>query len=362
MGILLGHVTMRLASMPPPKIRGDVWNTVVRLLVADMTMEILLPSIQCLPLSQEPGYSLLLFQQSWGFYCPETKTASALSPTATGLLFGLRLTLVCIGVFLGESFFPLALTGGIACGKSTVAHLFENGKPSMEEGLTDGTVYMVDTDTIAHDVLLPTTKDSVYEQVVETFGDEHDILVDSSSETPRPIDRRKLGGVIFANGKERRLLNQITHPRIIYIMLKRILYGTFLSNKDLCVCDVPLLYESGKLRYMFGLSIVVACDPELQLERLTKRNTDLTTQQCKERIASQLAIEKKIKMANFVIYNNGSMEDLEDEVEKVREEIMHRTYGVGLSLLQLLIIIGGSVPVAVLSKLYSIRYGGSQQE
>jgi dephospho-CoA kinase len=363
MGILLGHVTMRLASWPPPKIRGDVWNTIVRLLVADMTMEILLPSIQCLPLSQEPGYSLLLFQQSWGFNCPEeAAVGSALSPTATGLLFGLRLTLVCAGVFLGESFFPLALTGGIACGKSTVADLLENGKPSLEDSVTDGTVYMVDTDTIAHDVLLPTTKDSVYEQVVEAFGDENDILVDSSGETPRPIDRRKLGAVIFANPAKRRMLNQITHPRIIYIMLKRILYGTFLSNKDLTACDVPLLFESGKLRYMFGLSIVVACDPELQLERLTKRNTDLTTQQCKERIASQLAMEKKIKMANFVIYNNGSIEDLEDEVEKVREQIMHRTYGVGLSLLQLLIIIGGSVPVAVLSKLYSIRYGGSQQE
>jgi len=357
-GAFLGHVTMRLASLPPKFIRGDIWNTVVRLIVADMTMEILLPSIQCLPLLDEPGYSLELLKQSWGFDCPES-VGSALSPTATGLLFGLRLTLVCVGVFIGESFFPLALTGGIACGKSTVAHLLENGKPSVEENITDGTVYMVDTDTIAHDVLLPNTKDSVYEEVVDMFGDEHDILVDSGDK-PLVIDRRKLGAVIFASPSKRRLLNRITHPRIIYIMLKRILYGTFLSNKDLIFADVPLLYESGKLRYLFGLTVVVACESHLQLERLQKRSSDLTTQQCKDRIDSQLAIEEKVKMANLVIYNNGTMEELEDEVERVREQVMHRVYGVGLSLLQLLIIIGGSVPVAVLSKLYSMRYGSSQ--
>ena len=55
----------------------------------------------------------------------------------------------------------------------------------------------------------------------------------------------------------------------------------------------------------------------------------------------------------------ASMEELEEQVERVREQIMHRVYGVGLSLLQLLIIIGGSVPVAVLSKLYSMKYGAS---
>ena len=352
----LGHLTMRLASLPPRFIRGDIWNTLVRLVVADFTMEILLPSIQCLPLSEEPGYSLELLKQAWGFTCPEMNAGSALSPTATGLLFGLRLTLVCIGVYLGESFFPLALTGGIACGKSTVAHLLENGKPD-QDNITDGTVYMIDTDTIAHEVLLPNTKDSVYKDVLEAF-DNDDILVDSG-DSPRPIDRRKLGAVIFADRDKRRLLNGITHPRIIYIMLKRILYGIFISNKDLTIADVPLLYESGKLRYLFGLTIVV--DSDFQLERLQKRNTDLTTQQCKDRIASQMPIKEKVKMANLVIKNNGSMEELEDEVERVREEVMHRVYGVGLSLLQLLIIIGGSVPVAVLSKLYSLRYGVSQE-
>jgi dephospho-CoA kinase len=273
-----------------------------------------------------------------------------------GVLFGLRLVLVCIGVHIGESFFPLALTGGIACGKSTVAHIFAHG--GRQDDMTDGTVYMVDTDTIAHDILLPNTKDSVYDDIVEAFRKE-DILVEATEE-PSPIDRRKLGAVIFASPKKRRLLNSMTHPRIIYIMMKRLLYGTFLSKKDVVCADVPLLYESGKLQYMFGLTIVVACRPELQLERLQNRNTDLTPQQCKDRIASQISINSKVKMANLVIRNNGSLEDLEQEVERVREEVMHRIYGMGLSLLQLLIIMGGSVPVAVLSKLYSMRFGTSE--
>jgi dephospho-CoA kinase len=199
-------------------------------------------------------------------------------------------------------------------------------------------------------------QDSVYDDIVEAFREE-DILVDSFQD-PCPIDRRKLGAKITP--EKRRLLNRITHPRIIYIMIKRLVYGTCLSNKDVTCADVPLLFESGKLRYLFGLTVVVACEPELQLERLQKRNTDLTPQQCKDRIASQMQIEKKVKLANLVIHNNGSLEELKEEVERVREEVMHRVYGVGLSLLQLLVIIGGSVPVAVLSKLYSIRFGTSQ--
>jgi dephospho-CoA kinase len=355
-GVVVGHLTVRLASLPPRFIRGDIWNTLMRLVVADTVMEILLPSIQCLPQSEEPGYSLRLLSQSWGFYCPPTMEG-ALTPTAMGLLFGLRLMLLCIGVHIGESFFPLALTGGIACGKSTVAHLFAHG--GKEDDVTDGTVYMVDTDKIAHDILLPNTKDSVYDDIVEAFRQE-DILVEATEE-PSPIDRRKLGAVIFASPEKRRLLNSLTHPRIIYIMMKRLLYGTFLSNKDFACADVPLLYESGKLRYMFGLTIVVACRPELQLERLQKRNTDLTPQHCKDRIASQMPIDSKVNMANLVIRNDGSLEDLEQEVERVREEAMHRIYGMGLSLLQLLIIMGGSVPVAVLSKLYSMRFGISEK-
>ena len=358
-GAVLGHLTMRLASHPPRFIRGDIWNTVVRLAVADMAMEILLPSIKCVPLSGEPGYSLRQLEQSWGFYCPPT-LPGALSPTATGLLFGLRLMFVCIGVYLGESFFPLALTGGIACGKSTVAHLLEHGGDGdQQEDVTDGTVYMVDTDAIAHDILLPNTKDSVYDDILEAFREEDILLVDSCQD-PSPIDRRKLGAVIFASPEKRRLLNRMTHPRIIYIMIKRLLYGTFLSNRDVTFADVPLLYESGKLRYLFGLTIVVACKPELQLERLRQRNTDLTPQQCKDRIASQMQIEKKVNLANLVIHNNGTLEELKEQVERVREEVMYRVYGVGLSLLQLLVIIGGSVPVAVLSKLYSIRLGTSE--
>jgi dephospho-CoA kinase len=382
----VGHVTMRLAMLPFPKFRPDVWNTLVRLLVADALMEVLLPSIQCLPLDAhhdhhhhdtttttttmlEPGYSMTHFLQSWGFQCQATTTTFALTPTATGILFATRLFFVCCGVHLGESYRPIALTGGIACGKSTVAHLLVHGvgggggTTSLEPSVSDGSVYLVDTDTIAHNVLLPNTPDSVYDQVVQVF-EQDDILVDNRhtpmDTTPPLLDRRKLGAVIFANASKRKLLNHITHPRILYVMLKRMLWGTYVSNKDVVVCDVPLLYEGPLfLRWIFGLTICVACEERLQRQRLQQRNSDLSPQECQERIASQIPVAQKVQWANFVIFNNASVEELEEQVEQIREEMMHRIYGVGLSLLQLLIIIGGSVPVAVLSKLYSMKYEAS---
>jgi dephospho-CoA kinase len=65
-------------------------------------------------------------------------------------------------------------------------------------------------------------------------------------------------------------------------MLKRILHGIFLSNQDIVCADVPLLFESGQLRRLFGITIMVACLPDIQLERLRKRNPDLDEQDKRE--------------------------------------------------------------------------------
>jgi dephospho-CoA kinase len=310
--------------------------------------------------------------------CPADATgreSAALSPTATGIVFAMRLLLVCAGVHIGESFAPIALTGGIACGKSTVARLLTNGgkaeDPNSTSVIHDGSVYLVDTDTIAHEILLPNTPDSVYKQVVEIFGPEN-ILQDNddddtdsflmNEDSPTHIDRRKLGDIIFQNPSKRRQLNSITHPRIILVMLKRMMYGLYWGNKDLVVVDVPLLYESGAfLRRLFCMTILVGCSSETQLDRLQSRNPDLTKQQCQQRIASQMDISQKAKLADIVIWNDSTYEELETQVENTRQAIMNNIYGVGLSLLQLLIIIGGSVPLAVLSKLYTLRANTTQE-
>jgi dephospho-CoA kinase len=354
LAILLGQISLRVASHHPKWIRADVWNTVSRLIVADLVMELILPSVQCLPLDEEVGYSLQILAQTWGIGCPKNSNG-ALSPMASGIVFGTRMTFLCFGVFLGEAFFPICLTGGIASGKSTVANILLYGKGTAEapDKIDEGSIYLVCTDTIAHDILLQDKPESVYDQIVDNFGEE-EVLNDDEQ-----IDRSKLGAIIFADSTKRRLLNSITHPRIIYVMLKRILYGVFVAHEDFCVADVPLLFESGKLRWLFGLVVVVVCSEDKQLELLSKRNPELSQEQCKDRIKAQMPIADKMKLAEIILMNEGTLDDLYDRVEKVRQELLNRVHGVGLSLLQLLIIIGASVPVAVMSKMYTMKEGNN---
>ena len=278
-----------------------------------------------------------------------------LTPDSLGTLLTLRLMFMCLGVYLGESFLPIVLTGSIATGKSTVAHLLEKKLEDDEEG----SFYILDADSIAHEILLPPRvladelvehkvepHESVYNDIVQGFGDK---VVDDNG----LIDRRALGDIIFSDKNMRKKLNAITHPRIINVLLKRLLYGIFWSDYDIVCADIPLLFESGQLRRLFGLSIVVVCEPDLQFKRLRKRNPDLSEQQCRERIASQIPMEQKIKMADLVIYNNGDHDALADQVDQVRQEVVNRIYGIGMSLLQMLLLVGGSLSLAVSSRFIS---------
>jgi dephospho-CoA kinase len=439
-GIWMGLIVIRLCAKGnflPNYIRSDVWTTVVVFLAGDMLMEFLLPSLKCLPLDDDSQlndnydshyrYNLEWLSQTYGLTCPyEVNTPNShhllLTPDATALLFTLRLLFLCAGVYLGESFFPIALTGGIACGKSTVAQLLvdydkyagtattnnsgkgrrksmksnnnnNNNNNNTQQEEKEGTVHLIDADAIAHEILLPPSMlaskeegipeytvhphDSVYPKIVQAFGhldifqddgddhksSQHDDSKEgddnedddaSYSSMTRLIDRRKLGAVIFQDAQKRRLLNSTTHPRILLILVKRLVRGIFTSQKDLIIADIPLLFESGKLKWLFGLTIcVVVSDPAVQLQRLQQRNPDLSKSECQARINSQLSLEVKRTMADLVIENDGSQLDLSDQVEDVRRELMARIYGIGMSLLQMLLLIGGSTSIAVSSKFYT---------
>jgi dephospho-CoA kinase len=447
-GIWMGLIVIRLCAKGNflhNYIRSDVWTTIVVFLAGDMLMEFLLPSLKCLPLDTQLNdhgsryrYNLEWLSQTYGLTCPyEVNTPQShhllLTPDATALLFTLRLLFLCAGVYLGESFFPIALTGGIACGKSTVAQLLvdynkqataaptvntsgkgrrklikaNNNNNNAQQEEKEGTVHLIDADAIAHEILLPPSvlmasdeegapeyivhpHDSVYPKIVQAFGhldifqddadsghnksngqqyddnnnnnnkdgddsdeDEDDDASTSSWIQPL-IDRRKLGAVIFQDVQKRRLLNATTHPRILWILVKRLVRGIFTSQKDLIIADIPLLFESGKLKWLFGLTIcVVVSDPAVQLQRLQQRNPDLSKSECQSRINSQLSLEVKQTMADLVIENDGSQLDLSDQVEDVRRELMARIYGIGMSLLQMLLLIGGSTSIAVSSKFYT---------
>ena len=81
------------------------------------------------------------------------------------------------------------------------------------------------------------------------------------------------------------------------------------------------------MRLLFGTIIVVTCKPELQLERLHKRNSDLTMEQCRQRIASQIPVEEKARRAHKVIRNDGDLEELKSQVLRVKDEVARAVIG-----------------------------------
>mmetsp|Transcript_25775 Transcript_25775/g.60429 ORF Transcript_25775/g.60429 Transcript_25775/m.60429 type:complete len:614 (-) Transcript_25775:305-2146(-) len=190
--------------------------------------------------------------------------------------------------------------------------------------------------------------DSVYHQILKAFEGK-DILNPNNGH----IDRLKLGAIIFNDRDERRKLNKITHPRILIVLLKNLVRSVFFGFADITMGDLPLLFESGKLSWLFGITICVATSEDIQLARLIKRNPELSKSECQARIDSQLSLSKKIARADIVIDNDGDLDQLREQVEEARRDIMGRLYGIGMSLLQMLLLIGGSTSIAVSSKFYT---------
>lgn len=255
-------------------------------------------------------------------------------PLAADVL--LRVMAISLGLWAGETFCPVCLTGSIATGKSTVASFLQNHN-----------VYLVDADSIGHEILLPPRvlaaaaasqksterytvqpSESVYERICEAFAEDKANFVDADSGL---ILRRQLGSVIFANDAKRRTLNRITHPKIIQILIHRLLVGLYVKRVRLCCADVPLLFESGLLRHLFCLVMVVATNADLQYQRLRQRNPDLSDEDCRNRIQSQYPVERKVAGADIVIWNNGTVAELQEKVETVQKQVRQRLRG-GMSM------------------------------
>lgn len=187
----------------------------------------------------------------------------------------------------------VGLTGGIATGKSSVSKLLasQHGVP------------VVDADLLARKVVEPGTR--ALRQIVKAFGP--DILTVEGS-----LDRAKLGKVIFNDSKKRQTLNNIVHPAVHRVMLWAI-FKLWITGHKWCVLDVPLLIEGGIWKWVAKV-IVVYCSPDLQLERLLKRDSS-KPEDASARINSQMAIDEKAKYADEIIDNSGVYTDLEAKVD-----------------------------------------------
>lgn len=192
----------------------------------------------------------------------------------------------------------IGLTGGIATGKSTVsAYLKELGIP------------VIDADVISREVV---AKDSVgLQAVVSAFG--KSILLENGE-----LNRANLGAIIFHSKEKRETLNSIMHP-LIRTRMNELQQNYSKQNYDIIVLDVPLLIEN-KSNYAVDEIWVVYVNEQEQITRLQLRN-DLSREEAEVRVASQLSIEKKKKLADRVIDNSGTIEETFLQVHSIVEEI-----------------------------------------
>lgn len=191
--------------------------------------------------------------------------------------------------------YKIGLTGGIACGKSLVRKfLFDSGIES------------IDADEIVHDILQ--NDSTIIQKITDLFGT--DILKEDGG-----IDRKKLAIIVFPDPEKLKKLENIIHPETY----KRI--NSFINNtkNDIVVVVIPLLFETNR-QGLFDSVWLVKSDTEHQIDRLKLRD-DMSKEEANQRIASQMPQELKIALANIVIENTSSIEDLENNVKSLIDEI-----------------------------------------
>jgi len=191
----------------------------------------------------------------------------------------------------------VGLTGGIASGKSTVSEMLA------ELGAT-----IIDGDVLAREVVDKGTPGLA--QVVEAFGPE--ILTDQGD-----LDRPKLGGIVFNDEAQRKLLEGIVHP----LVFERYAELEAAAPRDgVVVHDIPLLAETGRADD-FDAVIVVETPAEVQVERML-RDRGWTRADAESRIAAQATPEQRRAIATHLILNTGTREDLRERVREVYAELL----------------------------------------
>jgi dephospho-CoA kinase len=206
---------------------------------------------------------------------------------------------------LGRVTRVVGLTGGIGTGKSTVARLLAALGASV-----------IDADAIVHELQAPGTP--LLARIAEAFGEEM-LRPDGS------LDRERLGRLVFADASARRRLNDLVHPAVGAEMLRR-LAAARAAGVPLVVLDIPLLLEGrarsaepGRAKTASDLVsevIVVYAREGQQIERQVARD-GATPEHARERVAAQLPIEEKRKLADHVIDNSGSLADTERQVREL---------------------------------------------
>lgn len=198
----------------------------------------------------------------------------------------------------------VGLTGGIASGKSTVGRIFR------ELG-----VHVVDADLVARDVVAKGSEGLA--EVVRAFGSE--VLAEDGT-----LDRKKVGAMVFTDPEKRKVLESITHPRIAARSMAEL--GALAQRGDVYgIYEAALLVENGSHLMMAAL-VVVAVSEDMQVRRVMQRDR-LAEDEARARLAAQLPLQKKIDVADFVIWNDGDLAALRARTEEVHAALLSRFGG-----------------------------------
>ena len=196
----------------------------------------------------------------------------------------------------------VALTGGIATGKSYVLARFQRLG-----------VACLDSDVLAHGVMVAGTEAT--EQIAARFG--ADILADD-----RSVNRAKLGPIVFADPAARKDLEAIVHPAVYRAIAAGVRAFEALGGYAVAVVDVPLLFETDHA-YEFDSVVVTACSEEQQMARMLERG--LSHAEARQRLAAQMPTVEKVRKADYVIKTDGTFEETDAQVEAVLSDLVTST-------------------------------------
>ena len=194
----------------------------------------------------------------------------------------------------------VGLTGGIGAGKSTVADLFSQ----------KGAV-VIRSDELARQVIEPQTPG--FQQVIDRFGKD---FINSEGY----IDRAKLAQTVFQDDAALKDLENIVHP-LVRSKTNQIIDQH--TSETIIVNEIPLLLEK-KMESLFDFLVIVISSEKNRLERLSQRG--LTTEQASARMAKQVSDDERKAAADFLIVNDGNLDQLEVDVEKIWQTLQERSF------------------------------------